>query len=326
MDFENLNADVNRILSKHFTSGRSGRSIKHVVIHYNAGDLTVEGCYSVWQTREASAHYQVESSGRIGQLVWDKDTAWHASNWNENCQSIGIEHANKSGGTVTEACLDAGAHLTAAICKYYGLGRPEWGVNVFPHKHFSATSCPGQLYGSQKDAYIQRAQAWYDAMASGTSAPSTDTGSTTTTTTTVSGTAAELAQRVINGEFGNGDARKAALGDRYDEVQAEVNRILGGGSTATATATKSVAELAQEVIDGDWSNGDDRKQRLTAAGYDYSAVQAKVNELLGSSSTVDIDALARAVIRGDYGNGEERKAKLGSNYAAVQARVNELLG
>jgi hypothetical protein len=43
---------------------------------------------------------------------------------------------------------------------------------------------------------------------------------------------------------------------------------------------KSVDELAQEVIRGDWGNGQERKDRLTAAGYDYNAVQARVNEIL----------------------------------------------
>lgn len=44
-------------------------------------------------------------------------------------------------------------------------------------------------------------------------------------------------------------------------------------------AEKTVEELAQEVLDGIWGNGDDRKNRLTAAGYDYNDVQAKVNEI-----------------------------------------------
>ena len=47
-----------------------------------------------------------------------------------------------------------------------------------------------------------------------------------------------------------------------------------------STNTKSVDELAKEVIQGKWGNGADRKNRLTAAGYDYSAVQARVNQLL----------------------------------------------
>lgn len=43
---------------------------------------------------------------------------------------------------------------------------------------------------------------------------------------------------------------------------------------------KTVDEIATEVIAGKWGNGVDRKNRLTAAGYDYDAVQKKVNEKL----------------------------------------------
>lgn len=53
--------------------------------------------------------------------------------------------------------------------------------------------------------------------------------------------------------------------------------------TAVKTAAepkKTVDELAREVINGKWGNGAERKNRLTAAGYDYSAVQKRVNELL----------------------------------------------
>lgn len=44
---------------------------------------------------------------------------------------------------------------------------------------------------------------------------------------------------------------------------------------------KTVDELAKEVIKGLWGNGQDRKNRLTAAGYDYDAVQKRVNEIMG---------------------------------------------
>lgn len=44
-------------------------------------------------------------------------------------------------------------------------------------------------------------------------------------------------------------------------------------------AKKSVDEIAREVIQGKWDNGAERKQKLTAAGYDYNAVQKRVNEL-----------------------------------------------
>lgn len=43
---------------------------------------------------------------------------------------------------------------------------------------------------------------------------------------------------------------------------------------------KPIEEIASEVIAGKWGNGVDRKNRLTAAGYDYDEVQKKVNEKL----------------------------------------------
>lgn len=43
---------------------------------------------------------------------------------------------------------------------------------------------------------------------------------------------------------------------------------------------KSVDEIAKEVIAGKWGNGDERKAALKKAGYDYAAVQKRVNELL----------------------------------------------
>ncbi len=45
-------------------------------------------------------------------------------------------------------------------------------------------------------------------------------------------------------------------------------------------AKKSIDTIAREVIRGDWGNGADRKNRLSKAGYDYNAVQKRVNELL----------------------------------------------
>lgn len=134
----------------------------------------------------------------------------------------------------------------------------------------------------------------------------------------------DLAWRVINGEFGNGDERRAALGDKYDAVQQRVNEILNGDEPAPEPSYDDIDDLAQRVINGEFGNGDDRRNAL---GDKYDAVQARVNELLGyGTGGADIEELAQAVIRGDYGNGEERRNALGSNYDAVQQRVNEILG
>ena len=92
---------------------------------------------------------------------------------------------------------------------------------------------------------------------------------------------------------------------------------------------KPIDEVAREVIRGEWGNGQDRVNRLTEAGYDYSAVQARVNELLAPQPQLKpIDEVAGEVIRGEWGNGQERVDKLtqaGYDYSEVQKRVNQLM-
>ena len=51
---------------------------------------------------------------------------------------------------------------------------------------------------------------------------------------------------------------------------------------ATSEKKKSVQTLAEEVIAGKWGSGSERKRRLEAAGYDYAAVQNKVNEIIAA--------------------------------------------
>lgn len=50
-------------------------------------------------------------------------------------------------------------------------------------------------------------------------------------------------------------------------------------------ALKSDEEVAREVIAGKWGNGKDRVKRLTEAGYNYSKVQAIVNQLVSKKPT-----------------------------------------
>lgn len=89
---------------------------------------------------------------------------------------------------------------------------------------------------------------------------------------------------------------------------------------------KSVIEVAQEVLEGKWGNGEERKKRLSEAGYAYDVVQAKVNELCKAQKSVD--ELAREVIQGKWGTGANRRNRLtqaGYDYNAVQKRVNQLM-
>lgn len=47
---------------------------------------------------------------------------------------------------------------------------------------------------------------------------------------------------------------------------------------------KTIGQLAEEIINGQWGNGDERRRMVEAVGYDYVAAQAQVNAILGASS------------------------------------------
>lgn len=60
--------------------------------------------------------------------------------------------------------------------------------------------------------------------------------------------------------------------------------------TTPAPTTKSIEEVAKEVIAGKYGNGEARKTAITNAGYDYAAVQARVNEIVNGSKTPSFTA------------------------------------
>ena len=297
--------------SDHMTRGRS-HVIDRIVVHFTATLASARNNATYFSRNEgqgASAHYFIDDiTPEIYQSVAEGDTAWHAGNWLMNCRAVGIEVVS-AGEDFSATEIQKLAWPGKRRMAKYGIGA----AGVIRHFDVTGKRCPAPYVSASKWAALKAA------ITGGASAPSGGGA------TAPSGTVSELARRVIAGEFGNGEARRAALGSRYDEVQAEVNRILAGGSSAPAQpAAPDVDALARAVIRGDYGNGDARRAAL---GANYDAVQARVNEILGAggSGGTDVDALARAVIRGDYGNGAERRRRLGSLYDTVQARVNEIL-
>ena len=126
-----------------------------------------------------------------------------------------------------------------------------------------------------------------------------------------------------------GDWLYARLGDLAKKVTEQL-----GGSTNTSTkpTKKSIDTIAQEVINVKWGNGEDRKNRLEKACYNYSEVQSTVNNKLSGNGTTPIkksvDEMAKEVIQGKWGNGAERKNRLaqaGYAYSEVQKIVPALL-
>ena len=86
---------------------------------------------------------------------------------------------------------------------------------------------------------------------------------------------------VIEGNKNNAVGRRVlAVDGRYIRGYGVPRYEEESGEDAAGSAAKTVAAIAKEVIAGAWGNGEERKKRLEAAGYDYRAVQDKVNGLL----------------------------------------------
>ena len=109
------------------------------------------------------------------------------------------------------------------------------------------------------------------------------------------------------------------------QSQAGINDKPSAENGSNGVQMKSIDDLAQEVLSGVWGIGWYRENALKQAGYDYDAVQKRVNEIMHERK---IEAVARDVIAGKYGNGLTRKRKLkraGYDYNEVQKKVNELM-
>lgn len=311
-------------------SGARNHVIDTITIHHMAGNLSVETCGNVFAnpSRQASSNYGIGSDGRVGMYVEECNRSWCTSSSSNDNRAVTIEVADDViGGNwhVSDAALDKTIELCTDICRRNNIKRLNYtgdkSGNLTMHRWFAATSCPGE-YLASKFPYI--AAEVNKRLGSAASKPATSSGTKDLDT---------LAREVIAGKWGNGAERINRLSNAgYDAnaVQSRVNAILAGKSTSTPTPTKSIDTLAQEVLNGAWGNGADRKARLEAAGYSYSAVQARVNVLLNTKASLkSIDTIAREVIAGKWGNGADRKARLtkaGYDYATVQARVNALLG
>ena len=316
-------------------SGQRTHSIDRITPHCVVGQCSVETLGNIMYptSRQASCNYGIGPDGRVGMYVEEKNRSWCSSSNANDQRAITIECASdtfhpyamndKVYATLITLCTD--------ICRRNGKKKLLWfadknkSLNYIPaademvltvHRWFANKSCPGDwLYSRLSD------------VAAKVTANLSSTASTTTPST--SKTTEEVAKEVIAGKWGNGEDRKqrlTAAGYNYSLIQAKVNELMGAKTTVSS---KSIDELAREVIQGKWGNGEERKNRLISAGYDYSAVQAKVNELMGGiKSTKSVDQLAREVIYGYWGNGQDRKNRLtaaGYDYSAVQNRVNELL-
>ena len=287
-------------ISPNKTSPRDHK-IDTITIHCMAGDLSIETCGNVFAptSRKASSNYGVGSDGRVGCYVDEADRSWCSSNRANDMRAVTIEVANDGGAEtgwhVSDTAMNSLIKLVADICKRNSISKLIWsdskddrinhrnGCNMTVHRDFKNKDCPG-AYLMSKMPYIA-------------------------------------------------DEVNKLLGCSPSSGVVNSNPAPAPQPAPAPRPTKSVDEVAQAVIRGDYGNGSDRKNRLEAEGYNYSVIQAKVNELCNRGTpapkpTKSLDDIAREVIRGSWGNGKDRKNRLeaaGYNYRDVQNRVNQLL-
>lgn len=296
------------------TSPRN-HAIDTITIHCIVGQWTAkQGCdYFATTDRECSANYVVGKDGSIGLSVEEKDRSWCSSSSSNDHRAITIEVASDTAHpyAVTDEAYNALIKLVADICKRNGIKKLLWKAdksligqvdkqNMTVHRWFANKSCPGEylysrhsdiaakvnallgdsagetaqtpitqtLYRVQVGAYSKKANA--DAMLEKIKKAGFDTYM-------VQVDGLYKVQVGAYSKKSNADAMAAKLKasgfDTYITTKS-------GTAVSAGTQKKSVTELAKEVIAGKWGNGSDRKNRLTQAGYDYAAVQAKVNELM----------------------------------------------
>jgi N-acetylmuramoyl-L-alanine amidase len=262
-----------------YTVGRQGSSIKEITIHHMAGRLTARVCASIFQNpnRRASSHYGIGYDGEIAQYVDEDNTSYCNSNWESNKRAITIETANSKNGEpweVSDASISSLIKLVADIAKRNNIGTLVKGKNLTWHSMYANTNCPGQYLFSKFEYIINEANKLID-------------GVKPASIEVFPGIAdEELARRVWLGEFGNGEERKAKLGNRYDSVQNLVNQGIGKPTTSPLPPQQNNDEdlllLVKKTIRGDFGNGQARKNLL---GSQYEEVQRQVNANINAGLT-----------------------------------------
>lgn len=144
-------------ISPNRTSPRK-QKIDRITIHHMAGNLSVETCGNVFapSSRQASSNYGIDSKGRVGMYVEEKDRSWCSSNAANDHRAVTIEVADDMTGSPwhsSDAAMSKLIELCADICKRNGIPKlvytGDTTGNLTMHKWFAATDCPGTFLESK---------------------------------------------------------------------------------------------------------------------------------------------------------------------------------
>ena len=138
------------------------KEISAITIHHMAADLSLRETGELFAAsdRGASANYAIDSEGRIGIYVEEKNRAWTSSNSENDARAVTIEVANDEiGGDwhVSDEAYGRLIDLCVDICERNGIAElvftGDAGGNLTMHRMFSdRTQCPGPyLAGRMED-------------------------------------------------------------------------------------------------------------------------------------------------------------------------------
>ena len=143
-------------------------AIDTITIHCMAGNLSLQTCGQIFQTRQASSNYGIDSAGQIALYVDESDGSWCSSSRSNDMRAVTIEVANDGGAEtgwhVSDAALQSLIRLCADICRRNGIDRLRWEgnpaligqtnrQNMTVHRWFSNKACPGD-YLFRRHPYI----------------------------------------------------------------------------------------------------------------------------------------------------------------------------
>lgn len=289
-------------------SSPRNHKIDTVTIHCVVGQCSVETLGNVFAptSRQASSNYGVGVDGRIGMYVEEKDRSWCSSNAANDNRAITIEVASdtKEPYAVNAKAYTALIDLLVDICKRNGIKELVWstnkadrvnhknGCNMTVHRDYANKSCPG-TYLYERHAQIASEVNKRLGSTNIKPEPEKPSGSLYRVQTGAFKVKANADAMLAKVKAKGFDTYMVKVGDLYKiqvgafkvkaNAEAMMKKLQAAGFSAFITteagAGKSVDELAREVLQGKWGNGAERKKRLEAAGYDYAAVQKKVNQL-----------------------------------------------
>lgn len=270
-------------------------SFDFVVIHNDAGRMKPQRYISFLRNRDKAlgiAHFYCNRD-TIVQVVPIENIGYHTGDWWSNCRSVGYEVCESLSASDEEFLQNEDVTLLKAAADLIEAGMPISRETVRLHHEFVPTSCPHrsmELHGgtteSVRSYFIERMQ-YFASLGNNlveilhNHFPEKKFRMNTWVRHEVFNDDNEIVRQVIRGEWGVGQERIKELtkaGYNAERIQEKVNLALQGSQI---NDIKTIDALAYEVIQGDWGNGEERKERLEAAGYDYEAVQQRVNEILG---------------------------------------------